>query len=211
MPGELIPWIRHQFLDADGAPLSLGTLSSFVAGTSTPAATYSDATLATANPVVIDLDASGLTPGPVFLGAFGYKFELANSLGAVILTIDSVENVGQVFAATYGTQLVSASALDEASGYIVPDDDTITFVTMDSTGGANPCVVTLPAASARSKPLVIKNMGTIALAVTPNGSDTIDGIAAAYTVAASASPLFRTITLNSDGVDAWWVTASVGV
>lgn len=211
MPGELIPWLRHQLFDDDGAPLSLGSISSFLAGTSTPAATFSDATLATANPVVIDLDAAGLPPDPIYLGNFGYKFEIADADGAVIQTIDSVENVGQVFAATYGTQLVSESALDEASGYIVPDDDTITLVTMDSTGGADPCVVTLCAASARAKPLVIKNMGTVALAVTPNGSDTIDGLAAAYTVAASASPLFRTITLNSDGVDAWWITAAVGV
>lgn len=211
MPGELIPWIPMQFFDDDGVPLSLGTLETYIAGTSTPAVTYEDADLAVANPVIIDLLASGKPADPIFLAAHGYKFVVKDADGNTIQTIDDVENVGQVFAATYGTQLVSASALDEASGYIVPDDDTITFVTMDSTGGANPCVVTLPAASARSKPLVIKNMGTIALAVTPNGSDTIDGIAAAYTVAASASPLFRTITLNSDGVDAWWVTASVGV
>ena len=211
MPGELIPWIEQRFFTEDGAPLSLGTVETYIAGTSTPAPTYEDADLATANPVIIELLADGRPPDPIFLAAHGYKFIVKDADGAEVYTIDDVENVGQVFAATYGTQLVSESALDEASGYIVPDDDTITFVTMDSTGGANPCVVTLPAASARAKPLVIKNMGTVPLAITPNGSDTIDGIAAAYAVAASASPLFRTVTLCSDGVDAWWVTASVGV
>ena len=210
MPGGLLPWIELRFFDADGAVLSAGTLETYIAGTSTPAVTYTESDLnpLTANPTTITLDADGRPPDPIYLGQHGYKFIVKDALGATVYTFDEVQDVGAVWSATYGEQL-TVGAKDEASGYTVVETDRL--VTMDSTGGANPCVVTLPAAADFSASVTIKNMGTIALAVTPNGSDTIDGLAAAYTVAASASPLFRSITLISDGVDAWWIVASVGV
>jgi hypothetical protein len=208
MAGGFLPWIDIQFHDDDGEPLALGSVESFLAGLSTPAVTYSDAELTTALPVVIDLGADGRPTTNVWLDNHYYKFVIKDALGATVRTIDGVGSPGDIFAATYGTIAVTASALDETSGFTITNE---TFVTVDSTGGANPAVINLPAAADYSKAVIIKNMGTIALAITPNGADTIDGIAAAYTVAASASPLFRSVTLMSDGVDAWWVVASVGV
>jgi len=86
------------------------------------------------------------------------------------------------------------------------------FITVDSTGGANPCIINLPLADTRTFPLGIKNLGTIALAVTPNGSDTIDGVAAAYSVPVAATPEFPCIWLlpDPDG-SGWWILASHGV
>jgi len=51
----------------------------------------------------------------------------------------------------------------------------------------------------------------VALSLVPNGADTIEGIAAAYTVAASASPLFRTVILCSDGSSAYWIIGGIGI
>jgi hypothetical protein len=208
MPGSLISWIEQRTALADGEPNALGSLETFIAGTSTPAVTYADADLQTANPVVLDLGADGRPTVDVFMAAHYYKVICKNAAGATLYTVDGVGSPGDIYAATYGVITTEASALDEVSGFTVTDE---TFVTMDSTGGASPCVVILPAAADYTKAVTIKNMGTIALAITPNGSDTIDGIAAAYAVAASASPLFRSVTLMSDGVDAWWVMGSVGV
>ena len=202
MPAEVLPGIRPQFFDDDGVPVSLGTLSSFLAGTSTPAATYTDSNLGVANPVIIDLDAAGLPPDPVFLAAHGYKFILKDALGATIATYDNIENVGAVWQATYGKQQ-TAGSLNVATGYTVVATDR--FVTMGSAGGN----ILLPAASAFTASITLKNMSTTtAMTVTPNGADTLDGIAALYSVPASTSPKFKTITLISNGVDAWWIQSS---
>lgn len=208
MPGGLIPWIPQQFFDADGAPLSLGSVETYIGGTSTPAVTYADADLVTANPTTIDLGADGRPTVDIFLANHYYKMIVLDADAVEVFTIDGVGSPGDIYAANYGVIDLEASALSEASGFTVTAE---TFVTMDSTGGANPCLVNLPAAADYTKALTIKNMGTIALSIVPDGADTIDGIAAAYAVAASATPLFRTVTLKSDGVDAWWVVSSVGV
>ena len=92
------------------------------------------------------------------------------------------------------------------------------LVTVNSTGGANPCIINLPAASTRSTTgtnsgmvLTIKNLGAIPLAVTPNGSDTIDVNNAAYTVPAAVDPLYPSIMLVSDQTSAWWIIGGIGI
>ena len=211
MPGGLIPWIEQRFFLPNGEPNALGSIQTLIAGTSTPAATYAQADLdpGSANPTTIDLDAEGRPETDIFLGPIAYKFLVFNAADVQLYSIDGVEDVGQVFAATYGN-LQTEGSKNVVSGYEV-DPETDSLITVNSTGGANPAVILLPAAADAARPITIKNMGTIALAITPNGAETIDGIAAAYAVAASASPLFRTVELKSDGVNAWWVTGSVGV
>ncbi len=69
---------RQRFFTADGAPLSLGFLYAYAAGTTTPLATYQDAAGAVPNQHPIPLDSSGECV--VFLGDAGaYDFELKNS------------------------------------------------------------------------------------------------------------------------------------
>lgn len=55
--GLLLP--IQQFFDNNGDPLSGGKVSTFVAGTSTPAATYTDSSLLVANTNPIILDSAG--------------------------------------------------------------------------------------------------------------------------------------------------------
>ena len=85
---HLIPNLIQYFRDANGEPLAGGLLYSYAAGTSTPLATYTDASEVTANPNPIVLDGSG--EAVVWLGSGTYKFVLKDSLGNTLRTIDDV-------------------------------------------------------------------------------------------------------------------------
>lgn len=102
--GTLMPAVKFTGWDANGDPLSGGKLCSYVAGTSTPLATYSDVDLAighvNTNPVI--LNSSGLpTSGAVYLtpGA-SYKFILkdagSDATCATGSTIWSQDNVSSI-------------------------------------------------------------------------------------------------------------------
>lgn len=84
-----------QFFTNNGIPLAGGLLYSYLAGTSTPAATYTSATglIANSNPIV--LDSAGRTPSQVWLadGAF-YKFVLNDSVSSLIGTYDNMPAIG---------------------------------------------------------------------------------------------------------------------
>lgn len=201
------------FTDLDGLPLAGGFLQFYLAGTTTPEDVFADvngdATLT--NPV--ELDASGFKQ--IFLGPTLYDVVVMDSTSVELYTVSGVGDPGQIVFSGLGNVLATGSQ-NVASGYSVLSTDNL--VTVASTGGANPCIINLPAASTRvasgansGLPITIKNMGNVALAVTPAGADTIEGIAAAYAVALSASPLFRTIQLVSDGSSAWWIVGGIGV
>jgi len=77
------------FSDNDGNPLSGGKIETYLAGTTTPQTTYTDAsgTVANANPVVCD--SSGRCV--IFLdNSVSYKYVVKDSLGSTIRTIDNI-------------------------------------------------------------------------------------------------------------------------
>lgn len=203
-----------QFFDLDGAPLAAGSLQFYAAGTTTPQDVYADcngdATLT--NPVT--LDSSGFAQ--IFLGSAGlYDVVVSDSTAVELYTIEGVGNPGQILFAGLGNVLAQGSQ-NVTSGYSVLSTDNL--VTVNSTGGANPCIINLPAASTRSTTgtnsgmvLTIKNLGAIPLAVTPNGADTIDVNNAAYTVPAAVDPLYPSIMLVSDQTSAWWILGGIGI
>ena len=203
LPGAVLPWIESRFFDANGNLLAGGYLYFYEAGTSTPKLVYQDSSLTIPHAQPVVLDANGRAK--VYLEAGGYKVIVQDSLGVQQYSFDNVEDVGLTWLSTWGVTLATGT-LDETSGYQVIETDQL--VTMDSTGGANPCVVILPASADRGLPLTIKNMGTVALAVTPQAGETIDGETGAYTVPAAASPLFPSIHLVADGVSGWYILAS---
>lgn len=87
--GILSPSPVFTGFDANGDPLSGGLLSTFLAGTSTPAATYTDVglTVANANPVVLDSAGRAV----LFLTAGqSYKFVLKNAAGATQWSQDNI-------------------------------------------------------------------------------------------------------------------------
>lgn len=86
---QLTPSPKQQFFDASGNMLAGGKLYTYIAGTTTPLATYSDAAglVANANPII--LDARG--EATIYLLAQSYKFVLKTSSDATIYTQDSIE------------------------------------------------------------------------------------------------------------------------
>jgi hypothetical protein len=126
-----------------------------------------------------------------------------------------VGNPAQIAFAGLGN-ILAEGAKNVTSGYSILSTDNL--VTVNSTGGPSPALVNLPSATTRSTAgtgsgfqITIKNMGNVPLSIVPAGSDAIEGIAAAYAVAASASPLFRTVTLVSDGASAFWIIGGIGI
>jgi len=82
------PTAKTQFLDAAGAPLVGGKLYTYVAGTTTPQATYTDATGATPNSNPVILDSRG--EANIWLGEATYKFKLTDSDDVEIWTVDYI-------------------------------------------------------------------------------------------------------------------------
>lgn len=102
MTAVLLSPLFEQFEDNNGAPLVGGKIFSYLAGTLTPQATYTDATGVTpaANPII--LNAAGRPVGGVW-GSGVYKFILKDSLDN---TIDTLDNVTAVFGAGDMTKAV---------------------------------------------------------------------------------------------------------
>lgn len=84
---DLLPAFDQQFVDNNGVPLAGGFLYTYLAGTTTPQATYTDASGVTPNTNPIVLNGSGRCTSWVNTGTF--KFVLTDSLGDVLLTVDN--------------------------------------------------------------------------------------------------------------------------
>ena len=93
MSATLSPPPKLQFFTAGGIPLVGGHLYTYAAGTTTPLATYTDASGTTQNPVDIELDARGEAPNGVWLNGASYKFVLASAdaPAVAIWTVDNIE------------------------------------------------------------------------------------------------------------------------
>jgi len=89
----IAPHIKHQFFDLNGNPLNGGKLETFSAGTTTPLATFTDATGLTANPNPIILDSRGEALIYLTVGV-SYKFVLKDSLDNLIYTVDLLSPSG---------------------------------------------------------------------------------------------------------------------
>jgi hypothetical protein len=211
LPYALMPVPRQQFCDPDGVPYEGGTLYFYEAGTSTPKAVYSTAEGSVSLGTSITLDAGGYAVA-IFLAPGGYKVSLYDGADVLIWTQDGVEDIASTFFDALGTNLVTGAS-SESSGYIVTASDW--FVSMSSTGGADPCVVALPQCADHPGPLIIKNLGTVALSLVPDGGDTIEGINTAYPVPVATPsadpPVLPTVWLANDGTSNWWVLSSHGL
>jgi hypothetical protein len=90
MGGVISPPIVFQGLSPGGQPLAGGRLSTFIAGTSTPQATFTDASLTVPNSNPVVLNASG--QASVWLDpTLAYKYILKDAFGDVIDQADNVQ------------------------------------------------------------------------------------------------------------------------
>ena len=80
---QLPPYVKPQFLDQNGRPLSNGCVFTYQSGTNTPQATFTDFTGSTPNPNPIQLDGSGRPPlgTDIWLGSGSYRFKLVSQGG----------------------------------------------------------------------------------------------------------------------------------
>jgi hypothetical protein len=79
-----------QFFDNNGVPLAGGLLYSYAAGTTTPLATYTTSSGATANSNPIVLDSAGRPPNEVWLNPVAYKLVLKTSVGVQLWVMDNI-------------------------------------------------------------------------------------------------------------------------
>lgn len=88
-----------QFFSDDGAPLSGGRLTTYAAGTTTPAATYTSTSGGTANTNPIVMDAGGRFESEIWLTqGVAYKFVLSDSSGVVLGTYDDIQGINDLSA-----------------------------------------------------------------------------------------------------------------
>lgn len=95
MPGTIAPSPIFTGFDNDGTPLNGGLLYTYVAGTTTPAVTYSDVLLTVphSNPIVLDSAGRAI----IFLPEASFKFVMRRADNSLVWTSDNVAatNLGQ--------------------------------------------------------------------------------------------------------------------
>lgn len=213
LPLPLAPAFEQRYLKIDATtglltPNDGGFIFTTVAGSSTPLATYTNASsplVAHTNP--IELDSDGRPPSPIYVLGRGYKFVVKDSNLVTLYTIDPVED--SAFVALTTTANVQAEGVTvTVSPYTVAAG----VNTVICNCATNPTVIQLPPAADRGTPIVIKNIrASVVVRVTPDGAETIDTVAAFYAVPAAVSPLMPSIVLNSNGVSAWTIPSSHGI
>ncbi len=207
IPGALCPWVDRTFWgNTSGVwqPVANGLLYCYAAGTQTPQDVFHDADLTSAwtNPVQLDADGRAT----VFLDALGYHFTLYDENAVQVWDVDGVSDLAQLYLGVLGVATTTSAV---TSGYQILSTDNL--VTINSTGGPDPCIITLQLAADRLTPLTLKNIGDTAIAVTPQAGETIEGLAAVFTIPASSSPTFPSLLMRSDGVTNYWIDASHGL
>lgn len=90
----LSPIGNESQIDANGAPLSGGKIETYIAGTSTPTATYTNNTGSAPHTNPIVLNVLGLPPQPIWLDSLlSYKFIIKDVNNVVQRTIDNVVGI----------------------------------------------------------------------------------------------------------------------
>lgn len=139
----LAPLINEQQMDANGDPLVGGFIEVYLAGSSTPATTYSDKAGLVPNTWPIELNTLGVnTQGAVWItGGALYKFVIKNASMVTLRTIDNISGMNDSTVAT--DQWIPYQAdptYISATSFSVAGDQTPTFqvnrrVRTTNTGG----------------------------------------------------------------------------
>jgi len=160
--------------DNDGEPLVGGKLYTYDAGTTTPKATYTDASGVTSNANPVVLDSAGR--GDVWLGEGAYKFILKTSADSTLWTVDNISgDVANAFGGEYN---------------VLSTNTTITTAYANS---VNECTATLTltlaavADAGEGFYFVVKNTSASnTVTIEPDTGDLIDGAATLELTAGSS-------------------------
>lgn len=125
---NLGPAPKAQFFAANGEPLVGGKVYTYAAGTTTPLATYTNASGVTANPNPIILDGRGEC-NLWFSPSVTYKIKLTDDTGVEIYTVDNITSAGYVSGGT----IVNSSIVNSAVSGSTVTSSTISGSTIDNT------------------------------------------------------------------------------
>jgi len=136
---SLGPAPKAQFFTADGQPLVGGKVYTYAAGTTTPLATYTDASGTSANPNPIILDGRGEC-NIWLLPTSSYKIKLTDNNGVEIYVVDNITSNGYVSGGT----IVNSSIVNSTISNTTLTGGSISATTIDSTiiGGTTPTTAT---------------------------------------------------------------------
>lgn len=129
-----------QLFTDNGIPLVGGKIYTYLAGTTTPAATYTSRTGAAYNTNPIILDAGGRTPYEIWLdGGAAYKFVVKSALDVLIGTYDDLPSVNDptitnALLVVSGTNTLTAISTPPLTGYTA--GRTYSFVTQNTNTGS---------------------------------------------------------------------------
>jgi hypothetical protein len=127
----LSPFGNSQQLDANGAPLSGGKIVTYLAGTSTPATTYTaeDELASQTNPII--LNARGIPANPIWLqGGTSYKLVVTDANDVVLQTVDEVQGINDPSTISTQDQWVTFAGTPtylSATSFSLAGDQTPTF------------------------------------------------------------------------------------
>lgn len=171
----LTPQPKTQFVSAAGVPLSGGKVYTYAAGTTTPQATYTDATGATPNPNPIILDSRGETS--IWLGSATYKFKLTDANDVEIWTVDYIS------APTSGVSPI-------LSGNVTIDSDTAGPALKITQTGTGPVLRVQDSADPDATPFIIDTNGNLGLGTaTPTAQMEATGAVKIGSLTLTSAPL----------------------
>jgi len=171
----LTPQPKMQFTTAAGVPLSGGKVYTFIAGTTTPQATFTDYTGATPNTNPVILDSRG--EANIWLGGALYKFRLTDANDVEIWTVDYI---------SAPTSSVSAVL----SGNVTIDSDTPGPALKITQTGTGPVLRVQDSADPDATPFVIDNAGNVGIGTAvPTAQLEATGAAKLGSLTLTGSPL----------------------
>lgn len=143
MPVNLSPvaGAAQQFFSNSGVPLSGGLLYTYAAGTTTPLATYTTASGATANSNPIVLNSAGRLDNEVWLtSSLAYKFVLKDSSDVTIATYDDIPGIGSVSGLTSGSSILYGNGSGGFSNVVIGSNLSFVGGTLSATAGGSGAV-----------------------------------------------------------------------
>lgn len=161
----LAPLINTQQFDANGDPLSGGTIEVYLAGSSTPATTTSDQAGAVPNTWPIVLNTLGVnTQGAVWItGGASYKFVIKDSANVTLRTIDNISGINDTTVSVDQWVVYQAApTYVSATSFTVAGDQTQTFqvkrrLKTTNTGGVVYSTISASAYSAPNTTVTVVN------------------------------------------------------
>jgi len=177
------PTAKAQFIDAAGIPLAGGFLYTYEAGTTTPQATYTDSTAATANSNPIVLDSRG--EANIWLSSANYKFKLTDANGTEIWTVDNIAAPSTALSPVF-TSNVTISANTSGPALLVTQT------------GAGAAIRVQDSADPDASPFVVDTAGQVGIGTATPGN-ALDIAGGAFQIS-SAGGTSRT-TISADSTD----------